>query len=118
MATADLAEWLRLSLVPGVGNDAARRLLAAFGLPNAIFSASESALKQVVTDKQAKAILQIPQEFEAQWANTQAWLAGTTVADARCVPRRLVIFGEPGYPVKLLDIDDPPILVYVLTCGS
>ena len=39
----ELAGWLRLALTPGVGNDAARRLLAAFGLPQAIFEQKSSA---------------------------------------------------------------------------
>ncbi|HEX5736966.1 MAG TPA: DNA-protecting protein DprA, partial [Hydrogenophaga sp.] len=33
----ELAAWLRLLLTPGVGTDSARKLLAAFGLPEAIF---------------------------------------------------------------------------------
>src|SRR5438270_158605 len=43
MTRSELAGWLKLSVVPGVGNDAARRLLAAFGLPEAIFGASGAA---------------------------------------------------------------------------
>ena len=37
MERDELAAWLRLALTPGVGDAAARRLLAAFGLPQAIF---------------------------------------------------------------------------------
>ena len=33
----ELGAWLRLTLSPGVGNGAARRLLARFGLPQDIF---------------------------------------------------------------------------------
>ena len=40
--------WLRLSLTPGVGPESARRLLAAFGEPQAIFAQTEAALGQVV----------------------------------------------------------------------
>ena len=47
MDRSELAGWLRLSLTPGVGNDGARRLLAAFGLPEAVFAASPEALEQV-----------------------------------------------------------------------
>ena len=37
MEREELAGWLRLALTPGIGNDAARRLLAAFGLPGSGF---------------------------------------------------------------------------------
>ena len=43
MQRDELAAWLRLALTPGVGNGAARRLLAAFGLPADIFAQSEAA---------------------------------------------------------------------------
>ena len=45
----ELRAWLRLSLSEGIGNDAARRLLACFGSPQAVFEQSETALRQVVT---------------------------------------------------------------------
>ena len=117
----DLADWLRLSLVPGVGSAAARRLLAAFGLPKAIFAASESALKQVVTPLQAQALLQLPLKFEAQWALTQAWLSGSggPGSDGEAVvQRRLVTLGDPDYPATLLEIEDPPVLLYLLGRGQ
>jgi DNA processing protein len=37
MEREELGSWLRLTLTPGVGNETARRLLAAFGLPQAVF---------------------------------------------------------------------------------
>ena len=49
----ELAAWLRLTLSPGVGNTAVRKLLAAFGLPQAIFEQPLPALLQVVTPAQA-----------------------------------------------------------------
>ena len=51
----ELGAWLRLSLTPGVGAESARRLLAAFGEPQAIFGQSETALSQVVSAHQARA---------------------------------------------------------------
>ena len=41
----ELAAWLRLTLTEGVGNGAARRLLARFGLPQDIFQQDEGALQ-------------------------------------------------------------------------
>ena len=43
----ELASWLRLTLVPGVGGEARRALLGAFGLPHAIFEASQRALSAI-----------------------------------------------------------------------
>jgi DNA processing protein len=45
----ELGAWLRLALTPGVGPESARRLLAAFGEPQAIFAQTETALSQVVS---------------------------------------------------------------------
>ena len=56
----ELRAWLRLSLSDGVGNDAARRLLAAFGSPQAVFSQSEAALRQIVTVKQTLTLMTEP----------------------------------------------------------
>ncbi|MEK7737448.1 MAG: DNA-protecting protein DprA, partial [Pseudomonadota bacterium] len=45
---ADLASWLRLTLIPGVGGETQRALLKAFGLPEAIFAGGIGALRSVV----------------------------------------------------------------------
>jgi len=37
MEREELAAWLRLTLTSGVGNESGRKLLAAFGLPGAVF---------------------------------------------------------------------------------
>lgn len=108
----DLAAWLRLSLTPGLGNESARKLLAALGLPDAIFSASVSCLTQVVRPAQAEALLATPPKFTQQWAKTLAWLeAGRT-------SRRVVTLADPMYPAALLQMDDPPLLLYVMGKGD
>jgi hypothetical protein len=56
----ELGAWLRLVLTPGVGPESARRLLAAFGEPQAIFGQTETALSQVVSAKQAQALQPSP----------------------------------------------------------
>ena len=55
MEREELAAWLRLALTPGVGNLVGRRLLAAFGLPEAVFRQPSAALRQIATDAQAQA---------------------------------------------------------------
>ena len=62
MQRDELAAWLRLTLTPGVGNGAARRLLAAFGLPQNIFAQGERAWQSCVTTAQARALARVPEE--------------------------------------------------------
>lgn len=117
-----LAAWLRLSLTPGLGNEGARKLLATFGLPEAVFGASFAALKQVVSTKVAESVLQLPPQFAEKWAQTQAWLNGasssTSTSTAYAAPRCIVTLGDSGYPVDLLHMEDPPLLLYVMGMGD
>ena len=75
MEKDELAAWLRLTLSPGVGNDAARRLLVAFGLPQAIFEQTASALQQVVPPAHTRALLTEPPKLAALLATTSRSLA-------------------------------------------
>ena len=107
----ELGAWLRLSLSAGVGNGAARRLLARFGLPQAIFQQSESALQQCVTLAQAKALCAVPSGWETLLDATWRWLEG---ADPKGPARAVVTLGDPRYPQSLLDTEDPPLLMYLM----
>jgi len=102
----DLAGWLRLQLTNGIGNASARKLLAAFGLPEQIFQQSTNALREVVTATQAQALLQEPRGFAEALRTTWAWLQ----ADPEC--RRVLPLGDPSYPPSLLHMEDPPVLLY------
>lgn len=104
----ELSDWLRLALTPGVGPGTARRLLAAFGLPGAIFAQPRTALLQVATPEQAQALGQLPEALPALVADTWQWLQ----ADPGV--RRVVTLGDPAYPQSLLEIADPPLLLHVL----
>ncbi|HMN56446.1 MAG TPA: DNA-processing protein DprA [Ottowia sp.] len=104
----ELAAWLRLTLTPGVGNDAARRLLAAFGLPQAIFAQPAAALRQLLGPAQASALAQEPPELAARLKATQDWLDGAEDGLAR----RVITLGDGAYPAGLLAIEDPPVLLY------
>ncbi|MGO4392700.1 DNA-processing protein DprA [Variovorax sp. M-6] len=111
MERDELAGWLRLSLTPGIGNVAARTLLAAFGLPAGIFAQSQAALQQVASSAQAQALQREPAGLAALLDRTLEWLQGT---DAHGVTRRLLTLGDPGYPAALLETTDPPLLLYLL----
>ncbi|MFZ6649572.1 DNA-processing protein DprA [Undibacterium sp. TJN25] len=104
--TAELADWIRLEQTPGVGQETARKLLAAFGLPAQIFAAGFTALRSVVPDRIALPLSEpITPQIQAQIARTLDWCAqpgnqALTLADA-------------GYPPALLNIPDPPVILYV-----
>ncbi len=110
MERDELASWLRLTLTPGIGNGTARKLLAAFGLPEAIFSQSPSALLQVVTPAQADALREEPPELPAQLEATWQWLQNPEGS----APRRVLALGDADYPPALLHIEDPPLLLYLM----
>ncbi|GAB3185733.1 DNA-processing protein DprA [Hydrogenophaga aquatica] len=107
MRDAELGAWLRLMLTPGVGNRAARQLLAAFGLPDAIFSQSTDALAAVVGHKLAQTLQQEPEGWTALCDTTRRWLDAS--------PRHhLLTLGDPAYPAELLQTEDPPLLLHLL----
>ena len=108
MERAELAAWLRLQLTPGVGNTSARKLLTAFGLPQGIFDASHAALEQVVSTPQSAALKQEPAEWQALLDTTWAWLKAKPDA------HRVLALGDASYPQSLLQMEDPPLLLYAM----
>lgn len=111
MECEELGAWLRLTHSPGVGNAAARRLLTRFGSPQTIFSQTQAALEQCVQPSQATALRRPPDHYEALLKSTEAWLAGS---DRTAVLRAVVPLGHPLYPQALLEIADPPLLLYFM----
>jgi DNA processing protein len=99
----DLAAWLRLTLLPGLGPERQRTLLAAFGLPEQIFLSSRSSLASVVGGEAADLLLAAPDQARIDAA--LKW--------AREPGNHIVTLGDPGYPQALLEIPDPPVLLYV-----
>ena len=107
----ELDGWLRLSLTPGVGDVTARRLLTAFGLPGQVFAQPEAALRQVVSAAQTRALLAQPQQWARQCELTHGWLAGGD-------KRHVLTLADAAYPAELLEIADPPLLLYALGDAS
>jgi DNA processing protein len=107
----ELAGWLRLALTPGVGDGTARRLLAAFGLPDAIFSQSQAALEQICSAAHAKALTAVPPDFDGAVARTWQWLRE---AEGAPVARAVVTLADATYPPALLQTADPPLMLYVM----
>ena len=110
MERGELAAWLRLALTTDVGNLSARSLLAAFGLPEAIFRQSEQALQQVVTVSQAQALQREPAGLEALLETTWQWLQEPEPP----VQRRILTLADAGYPAGLLATEDPPPMLYAM----
>jgi DNA processing protein len=106
MSEDELLAWLRLVQAPGVGAGAARRLLAAFGSPQAVLRASPAAWRDVGGIEAAHGLAQDTAEIDALHARTVAWL--------RAAPgrRHIVTLGDAAYPEPLLNIADPPALLY------
>ncbi|APA70237.1 DNA-processing protein DprA [Janthinobacterium sp. 1_2014MBL_MicDiv] len=103
---SELAGWLRLQHLPGVGPVAARALLARFGLPPEIFAAPFEALREVVPAGVARAIVQPPKPLaNSQLALTLQWLQQPGNA--------VLTLADGAYPPLLLEIADPPLLLYV-----
>ena len=107
MERAELQAWLRLTLSPGVGNETARRLLATFGSAQAIFEQDSAALLTLGLGKRAAAIRAQPPGLAALLETTLDWLGA---ADNR----KIVTLGDAGYPASLLDIEDPPLMLYMM----
>jgi DNA processing protein len=98
----ELAAWLRLALVPGLGSQGQRKLLKAFGLPPAIFSASQAALGTIVGATLAENVLS--RRSESSVAAALQWAAESG--------HRLLTLADADYPALLLEIADPPVFLY------
>jgi DNA processing protein len=96
--------WLRLSLTEGVSPGTVRGVLAAFGLPGAIFEAGRAALARVAGELAANALL-APEPSRAIEA-ALAWL------DSHAA-RSLITLADTDYPASLLQLTDPPPLLYL-----
>ena len=115
MEREELGSWLRLMLTPGVGNEAIRKLMATFGLPCAVLAQSPTALRQVLSPAKVAALQVVPPEWAAQLERTWVWLQETGEGSAQ---RHIVVMGDPEYPVSLLTIEDPPLMLYLLGAGK
>ena len=101
------ADWLRLCLIPGVGDSAIRKLLGAFGLPAQVFAAARADLARAAGEAQADRVRAAISDavISAAVDKTLAWLD---------VPENhIVTLADADYPRALLDTADPPPLLYL-----
>ncbi len=87
----------------GLGNEGQRHLLQAFGTPAHVFATPTQALRQIVKPAVADAIAQGVDETAL--APVAAWLEDPI--------NFIVTLADPDYPQTLLNIPDPPLLLYI-----
>ncbi len=100
----EISQWIALNELPGLGNAALCQLLAKFGSPEGIFNANISQLREFVDDDIAQKI--------QKGVNSEAikptldWLQKDNA--------HLVTFADSNYPKKLLEISNPPAVLYAI----
>ena len=99
-----LLDWIRLTMVPGVGPLTTRALLERFGSAGRVLSATRAELRDVegVGPKLAEKIARARQECDAE----------SELALCRRMAVQVFPRDDPGYPPPLRTIPDPPGLVY------
>jgi DNA processing protein len=101
---ADLQAWLRLSLLDGLGPQSLRKLLIAHGSPQNILAASARDLGTVVSSRLVSEIRDGGAADDLLNVVEQ-WLTDPV--------NHIVTFADAEYPRALLEITDPPPLLYV-----
>ena len=106
MLSADTKSLIHLNLIPGIGNYTIRRLLAAFGSAEKSLAATSAELAQIdgltpdvrqqLIDGRSRAPL--AQELEL-------------IEQHQC---HVVTINDDAYPALLKQIDDPPVLLYII----
>ena len=96
--------WLALTLTPGIAARLTARLLREFGTPEGVFRASLTALEACNLPAPAAQAI-----FKKQFF----WRAQKEVDAIRRIGCRILNWTEPEYPQTLLQIYDPPALLYV-----
>lgn len=99
----DIACWVGLSLIPGLGDETYRKLLLAFGEPKEIYAASYASLSDVVRKDVVECIRRglDPEKM----APLLAWLSIEN--------NHVITLADDEYPRALLQTSNPPPLLYV-----
>jgi DNA processing protein len=80
-------------------------LLAACGSPDAVFNSPPATLRELLGAPLAGALEAAPERHTEQLAATNAWLDADPA-------HHVLTLGDPSYPAPLLEIADPPLLLY------
>lgn len=96
--------WLAMTMTPGIAARLSARLLREFGSPDAVFRAP---LRQLEACNLPAPVAQ------AIFKKQTFWRAEKEVDAIRRIGCRVVNWTEPEYPQSLLQIYDPPVVLYV-----
>jgi DNA processing protein len=99
-----LASWLQLTLTPGLGAAALRGLLKQFGLPQEILARRRAELAPLAPAAALEAL--DSEAVRGAVANALHW--------ARQPGHHIVTLADESYPRPLLEIPDPPALLYAV----
>ena len=113
----ELRAWLRLSLTDGIGAARARALLQSLGPPEAVLEAGPGAVADVLRSRAlGHALFQDAAPRDAAISSALHWLdAGPdrlTGWDQPPMRRSILVLADPRYPPRLLDLADPPLVLY------
>ncbi len=97
-------QWLALSLTPGVGAGRGRRLVEGFGGIDRLFAASLTALEAAGLQAAAAQSIALGKSLE---------LAAEEMDRAKELGARVIVPGDAEYPRRLLEIYDPPLVLYL-----
>ena len=104
---SDVRDWIALNLIPGVGPRSFLRLLSEFRSPDRILAARERELAQVLGPKR-----EIAQRI-ANYRDVVDIETEMELIEQHDVT--VVTLEDPRYPLRLAEIYEPPILLYIRT---
>jgi DNA processing protein len=97
-------QWLALALTPGLGPTKARRVIEFFGSVQALFQAS-------LTELEAAGLRAVSAQSLGTGRSME--LAQDELGKAAAADARIIGLDDPGYPMQLKQIYDPPLILYV-----
>jgi DNA processing protein len=101
---ADLADWIALNMIRGIGPRTANQLLERFGSPAQVFSASRLALE--------KSGLK-PETIQELHDSSILDKATAEIERLETLGAEVITLEDENYPELLREIHDPPIALYV-----
>ncbi len=99
----DAASWIGLASIPGIGEGLIRSLIAAFGHPDRVFSATGAQIESVIGPLAASRFHSGPRAAQVE----------STLSSLALPGRDLLVITDPDYPLSLRNIADPPPLLYL-----
>ena len=102
-------QWLALSQTPGIGAGRARKLIDHFGTVDRLFAASLTELEACGLPAASAQSLALGKSLE---------LAAAEYDRVREMGATIIVRGDAEYPSRLLEIYDPPLVLYIRGSGE